>query len=540
MLICLPRAKRLLVGRLVALIYLVCVLAPGLALASAMVTSASTACSMTDLRSPPRNGKALTCMPRPQALAITIRRCRPVHHHQHDTGTPVAETQPRPRRPSTSIGRSTSNVAAYSCIAALPASISEVATPSPTHAFALPETRGHLAGESCRCSTIARQSCEPVAIRLSRALPSCTRGRGALISSGRQHVDADHGKARCHAGGGHKAIQQFVQPSQGETCGGARALVRSRRLPAGERAAEQRRSCRSCGQDPKHQLSIGSRTLHFAAATSRARPLARAEPVRRASAEIWTIGADHVASIAPGASGTVWLLLATSLIALGGCASFSPDGGMAASPASRAKRCARTSWRSGPQTTPRGRAARCKRLLRHAADGGRRRADRAAQQQWPAGGLQRTWRSPKPMLVQRQPAAQSDLLAVAHLRRRRQRDRTPGRRRYPGAGDLAVPLRHRRATASGRRNCSAALETLRLAADVRRAYYRAVAANELVGLLTEAQVDRRGHGAACAPKLGETGCAQQARPGARAGVLRRDHSRARDRAPGRRRARANG
>ena len=37
----------------------------------------------------------------------------------------------------------------------------------------------------------------------------------------------------------------------------------------------------------------------------------------------------------------------------------------------------------------------------------------------------------------------------------------------------------------------AAEETLRLAADVRRTYFRAVAANELVGLLTEAYALRR-------------------------------------------------
>ena len=50
----------------------------------------------------------------------------------------------------------------------------------------------------------------------------------------------------------------------------------------------------------------------------------------------------------------------------------------------------------------------------------------------------------------------------------------------------------------------AALETLRLAADVRRAYVRAVAANELAGLLTEAKSTAEAT-ASLAKKLGETG-----------------------------------
>lgn len=50
----------------------------------------------------------------------------------------------------------------------------------------------------------------------------------------------------------------------------------------------------------------------------------------------------------------------------------------------------------------------------------------------------------------------------------------------------------------------AAEETLRLAADVRRAYYRAVAANELVGLLTDAKSTAEAT-AQLAQKLGQTG-----------------------------------
>jgi outer membrane protein TolC len=50
----------------------------------------------------------------------------------------------------------------------------------------------------------------------------------------------------------------------------------------------------------------------------------------------------------------------------------------------------------------------------------------------------------------------------------------------------------------------AALETLRLAADVRRAYFRAVAANEMVGLLTDAKSTAESTGQ-LATKLGQTG-----------------------------------
>ena len=50
----------------------------------------------------------------------------------------------------------------------------------------------------------------------------------------------------------------------------------------------------------------------------------------------------------------------------------------------------------------------------------------------------------------------------------------------------------------------AALETLRLAANVRRAYFRAVAANEMVGLLTDAKSTAE-TAAQLATKLGQTG-----------------------------------
>ena len=55
----------------------------------------------------------------------------------------------------------------------------------------------------------------------------------------------------------------------------------------------------------------------------------------------------------------------------------------------------------------------------------------------------------------------------------------------------------------------AALETLRLAADVRRTYYRTVAANEMVGLLTDAKSTAEST-TQLAKKLGETGSTRRA------------------------------
>jgi outer membrane protein TolC len=54
----------------------------------------------------------------------------------------------------------------------------------------------------------------------------------------------------------------------------------------------------------------------------------------------------------------------------------------------------------------------------------------------------------------------------------------------------------------------AALETLRLAADTRRAYFRAVAANEMVGLLTDAKATAEAT-AQLATRLGETGASNK-------------------------------
>ena len=153
------------------------------------------------------------------------------------------------------------------------------------------------------------------------------------------------------------------------------------------------------------------------------------------------------------------VLAFAAALGLPGCASFSPDGGMAA-----------VSEVTG-QTI--GKQVAFLRTAEEAGTGARRgappawphpergcrRADRAAQQHGPAGRLQRTGAGgDRPGAAE--PAAEPDLFDFADRRRRRQRDRAPGRRRHPRAGDAAVPLRYRAraipAGATARRNGDAA------------------------------------------------------------------------------------
>ena len=78
----------------------------------------------------------------------------------------------------------------------------------------------------------------------------------------------------------------------------------------------------------------------------------------------------------------------------------------------------------------------------------------------------------------------------------------------------------------------AALATLRLAAQTRRAYYRAVAARALARFLEEATASAES-AAQLSRRLGESGSAEQARPGPRSGLLCRSHRGAGRRPPAR-------
>ena len=134
---------------------------------------------------------------------------------------------------------------------------------------------------------------------------------------------------------------------------------------------------------------------------------------------------------------------------------------------------------------------------------------------------QRAGASRKRRWCRRQPAAQSDLLA-SRASRAAARSRSSARSRSTSSRWR----RCRRAPRSPRDRFRQAQlrrleETLRLAAETRRAYYRAVAARELAAFLAQAKSAAQA-AAQLARRLGETGAAQQARSGARAGLLRRD------------------
>ncbi len=103
------------------------------------------------------------------------------------------------------------------------------------------------------------------------------------------------------------------------------------------------------------------------------------------------------------------------------------------------------------------RGSQCRRCRAHligraavaapSADHGHCGADRAAQQQGVAGGLQRIGIGGGGPGAG-QPAAESDLLDLKDHRQRRQRNRTSSGGRHPGAGDPAVSRRNRPHTLS--------------------------------------------------------------------------------------------
>ena len=188
---------------------------------------------------------------------------------------------------------------------------------------------------------------------------------------------------------------------------------------------------------------------------------------------------------------------------LSGCATFSPDGGMTpvalfagdvlhkevAVIRNPGRRGART--RSRAENPPEG------------SHRGRRSPDRVAQQPRPAGRVQRA-RQRGSGNGRRQPAAQSDILDFAH-----RRHPVPVEIERQIAMDIlalaTLPIRSEIAAKRFRRAQLRAMEeTLRLAAETRRAYYRAVAGRELSALLAQAD-DTAKTTAQLAIKLGETG-----------------------------------
>ena len=228
----------------------------------------------------------------------------------------------------------------------------------------------------------------------------------------------------------------------------------------------------------------------------------------------------------------VRLLSAATMFALAGCKTFTPDGGM--SPV--AELAGDTLRKDVVAIRNEGVAvaayADVQRLLRKTADRGRRGADRAAEQSRPAGRLQRA-RHRGGARGRRKPAAQSGLFARAALRAGRDRNRKAHRRQHPGARDAAGARRNRGGSLSARRNsrrrkkrcASRPKRGAHTIARLRRTRSRTFS--------REAQAAAQTRGAACAAARRDRR-AEQARSGARAGVLRRYHGAARDVAPARR------
>lgn len=141
MLIRLSGTTRCLVGRLVALTYLLCVLAPASALALGD-GRLSEHCLFDD------GLAAATSHPHDsQAHAEHLSTGHHDHSghqssmtHQHGGGTAPGDTPSQPGHAAMDL-----QCCGMLCVAALPASIGDVATPWRSHAFALPESGDHLA-----------------------------------------------------------------------------------------------------------------------------------------------------------------------------------------------------------------------------------------------------------------------------------------------------------------------------------------------------------------------------------------------------------
>ena len=197
------------------------------------------------------------------------------------------------------------------------------------------------------------------------------------------------------------------------------------------------------------------------------------------------------------------LVLLIAALSLSGCASFSPDGGMTAVSdlASQTIKKDVAFVRSADE------AGAVERRGQAPARPARSRPTRQCRSHCSATRVCRppitNWHSPRPTwssrACRRTRAFRSrESPAMARARSNGRSSATSWRsRRCPFRSDIERD-RFRQA------QLKAALETLRLAAEVRRAYFRAVAANELVGLLTDAKSTAEAT-AQLARKLGETG-----------------------------------
>ena len=151
------------------------------------------------------------------------------------------------------------------------------------------------------------------------------------------------------------------------------------------------------------------------------------------------------------------------------------------------------------------RAARVARAAAPAADGGCCGADRAPQQSRPAGRLQRA-RDRRGRDGGGEPAANPDVFDRAAVRSARDRDRAADRRQYSWRWRRCRRARTSPPTVSGRRNCGRPRRRLRVAAETRRAYYRAVAARAAARFPgAGAEIGGRDGDASSRRRLGETG-----------------------------------
>jgi hypothetical protein len=141
-------ARRLLVGRLVALIYLVCVLAPSSALAIGN-GHLSAHCLFDDQLLTSIAHQQTSDAPAVSPAASQHDHSNPpaasMHQHHHNHGAPIATTSTEHEPAQHQHPAIDLQCCGMLCVAALPAAISDVATPTPTLAFALPESGRHLA-----------------------------------------------------------------------------------------------------------------------------------------------------------------------------------------------------------------------------------------------------------------------------------------------------------------------------------------------------------------------------------------------------------